>query len=153
MISTLLKYLDSQSLPLPPPSIFSEITWRRWSIHPSTHALTDSLFNFISQVPWTSCNILISLYVFRYVYELPFFFWQFINHLINQLARHQFLKIACQLEKKNMLGAFALLKVVESELQAYLSATEGRVVRFPIFYNFCYNFCYQFISNMLYVII
>ncbi|KAI9078912.1 hypothetical protein K1719_039061 [Acacia pycnantha] len=51
----------------------------------------------------------------------------FINHLINQLARHQFLKIACQLEKKNMLGAFGLLKVVESELQAYLSATEGRV--------------------------
>ncbi|XP_027913739.1 AUGMIN subunit 3 isoform X4 [Vigna unguiculata] len=51
----------------------------------------------------------------------------FINHLINLLARHQFLKIACQLEKKNMLGAFSLLKVIESELQAYLSATEGRV--------------------------
>ncbi|WVY89853.1 hypothetical protein V8G54_035367 [Vigna mungo] len=45
----------------------------------------------------------------------------FINHLINLLARHQFLKIACQLEK-----AFSLLKVIESELQAYLSATEGR---------------------------
>ncbi|XP_052725017.1 AUGMIN subunit 3 isoform X2 [Vigna angularis] len=51
----------------------------------------------------------------------------FINHLINLLARHQFLKIACQLEKKHMLGAFSLLKVIESELQAYLSATEGRV--------------------------
>lgn len=53
----------------------------------------------------------------------------FINHLINLLARHQLLKIACQLEKKHMLGAFSLLKVIESELQAYLSATEGRVGR------------------------
>ncbi|XVF81283.1 hypothetical protein PTKIN_Ptkin15bG0143100 [Pterospermum kingtungense] len=53
----------------------------------------------------------------------------FINHLINQLARHQLLKIACQVEKKNMLGAFSLLKVTESELQAYLSATKGRVGR------------------------
>ncbi|XVE78171.1 hypothetical protein DITRI_Ditri13aG0122600 [Diplodiscus trichospermus] len=53
----------------------------------------------------------------------------FINHLINQLARHQFLKIACQLEKKNMLGAYSMLKVIESELQAYLSATKGRVGR------------------------
>ncbi|RDX89136.1 AUGMIN subunit 3 [Mucuna pruriens] len=53
----------------------------------------------------------------------------FINHHINLLARHQFLKIACQLEKKHMLGAFSLLKVIESELQAYLSATEGRVGR------------------------
>ncbi|TXG49367.1 hypothetical protein EZV62_025242 [Acer yangbiense] len=53
----------------------------------------------------------------------------FINHLLNQLARHQFLKIACQLEKKNMLGAYSLLKVIESELQGYLSATKGRVGR------------------------
>ncbi|KAH7517632.1 hypothetical protein FEM48_Zijuj09G0085300 [Ziziphus jujuba var. spinosa] len=53
----------------------------------------------------------------------------FINHLVNQLARHQFLKIACQLEKKNMLGAYSLLKVIESELQAFLSATRGRVGR------------------------
>ncbi|ONH92705.1 hypothetical protein PRUPE_8G191000 [Prunus persica] len=53
----------------------------------------------------------------------------FINHLVNQLARHQFLKIACQLEKKNMLGAYSLLKVIESEVQAYLSATKGRVGR------------------------
>ncbi|RCU06484.1 hypothetical protein DVA78_18950, partial [Acinetobacter baumannii] len=42
----------------------------------------------------------------------------FINHLVNQLARHQFLKMACQLEKKNMLGAYSLLKVIESEVQA-----------------------------------
>ncbi|KDP45253.1 hypothetical protein JCGZ_15118 [Jatropha curcas] len=53
----------------------------------------------------------------------------YINHLINQLARHQFLKMACQLEKKNMLGAYSLLKVIESELQGYLSATKGRVGR------------------------
>ncbi|KAF2292526.1 hypothetical protein GH714_025198 [Hevea brasiliensis] len=53
----------------------------------------------------------------------------YINHLINQLARHQFLKIACQLEKKDMLGAYSLLKVIESELQGYLSATKGRVGR------------------------
>ncbi|KAK4835957.1 hypothetical protein QYF36_016827 [Acer negundo] len=53
----------------------------------------------------------------------------FINHLLNQLARHQFLKIACQLEKKSMLGAYSLLKVIESELQGYLSATKGRVGR------------------------
>ncbi|KAA8550548.1 hypothetical protein F0562_002232 [Nyssa sinensis] len=51
----------------------------------------------------------------------------FINHLINQLARHQFLRIACQLEKKTMLGAYSLLKVIELELQSYLSATKGRV--------------------------
>ncbi|KOM49763.1 hypothetical protein LR48_Vigan08g059000, partial [Vigna angularis] len=50
---------------------------------------------------------------------------------INLLARHQFLKIACQLEKKHMLGAFSLLKVIESELQAYLSVTEGRVFTRP----------------------
>ncbi|KAM5562942.1 AUGMIN subunit 3 [Rosa sericea] len=53
----------------------------------------------------------------------------FINHLVNQLARHQLLKLACQLEKKHMLGAYSLLKVIESEVQAYLSATEGRVGR------------------------
>ncbi|CAK9140870.1 unnamed protein product [Ilex paraguariensis] len=52
---------------------------------------------------------------------------EFINHLINQLSRHQFLKIACQLEKKTMLGAYSLLKVIESELQGYTSATKGRV--------------------------
>lgn len=53
----------------------------------------------------------------------------FINHLISQLARHQFLKIACQSEKKTMLGAYSLLKVIELELQSYLSATKGRVDR------------------------
>ncbi|KAJ8527165.1 hypothetical protein K7X08_029642 [Anisodus acutangulus] len=53
----------------------------------------------------------------------------FIYHLINHVARHQFLKVACQLEKKTMLGAFSLLKVIESELHGYLSATKGRVCR------------------------
>jgi len=53
---------------------------------------------------------------------------QFINHLVNQLARHRFLKIACQLERRTMLGAYSLLKVIESELQGYLSAGTGRVV-------------------------
>ncbi|KAI5679897.1 hypothetical protein M9H77_01124 [Catharanthus roseus] len=53
----------------------------------------------------------------------------FINHLVNQLARHQFLKIACQLEKKTMLGAYSLLKVIESELQGYLSSAKSRVGR------------------------
>ncbi|KAL9252248.1 AUGMIN subunit 3-like protein [Drosera capensis] len=53
----------------------------------------------------------------------------YINHLISQLARHQFLKIACQVEKKKMLGAYSLLKVIESELQCYLSSTKGRVGR------------------------
>ena len=64
----------------------------------------------------------------------PLLLFQFINHLVNQLARHQFLKIACQLEKKTMLGAFSLLKVIESELQAYLSATKGRVVSSSVFF-------------------
>lgn len=54
---------------------------------------------------------------------------QFIRHLVNQLARHQFLKVACQLEQKAMLGAYSMLKVIESELQGYLSAAHGRVVR------------------------
>lgn len=54
----------------------------------------------------------------------------FINHLINQLAKHQFLKLACQLEKKTMLGAYSLLKVIESELQEYVSATKGRMGRY-----------------------
>ncbi|CAN4098611.1 unnamed protein product [Withania somnifera] len=53
----------------------------------------------------------------------------FINHLINHVARQQFLKVACQLERKTMLEAFSLLKVIESELHGYLIATKGRVGR------------------------
>lgn len=94
---------------------------------------------------WTDCclfiTILLSLLIwlrvhvyltiltnFRLKRDTFYPFCQFINHLVNQLARHQFLKIACQLEKKSMLGAYSLLKVIESELQSYLSATKGRVV-------------------------
>ncbi|XP_073005699.1 AUGMIN subunit 3 [Typha latifolia] len=51
----------------------------------------------------------------------------FINHLVNQLARHRFLKIACQLERRTILSAYSLLKVIESELQGYLSAANGRL--------------------------
>ncbi|WVZ82231.1 hypothetical protein U9M48_029517 [Paspalum notatum var. saurae] len=51
----------------------------------------------------------------------------FINHLVNQLARHQFLKIACQLERKNIANAYSLLRVIESELQSYLSAVNTRL--------------------------
>lgn len=75
---------------------------------------------FVPRSPPHACN-----YVFFLIFTL---FVQFIGHLTNQLARHQFLKIACQLEKKTMLGAFSLLKVIELELQGYLSATKGRVV-------------------------
>jgi hypothetical protein len=56
---------------------------------------------------------------------------QFINHLVNQLARHQFLKIACQLERKNIASAYSLLRVIESELQSYLSAVNTRLVSNP----------------------
>uniref|UniRef100_A0A0E0HQ09 HAUS augmin-like complex subunit 3 N-terminal domain-containing protein n=1 Tax=Oryza nivara TaxID=4536 RepID=A0A0E0HQ09_ORYNI len=51
----------------------------------------------------------------------------FISHLANQLARHQFLKIACQLERKNIASAYSLLRVIESELQSYLSAVNTRL--------------------------
>nr|BAD72447.1 unknown protein [Oryza sativa Japonica Group] len=52
---------------------------------------------------------------------------EFISHLANQLARHQFLKIACQLERKNIASAYSLLRVIESELQSYLSAVNTRL--------------------------
>ncbi|KAG8077130.1 hypothetical protein GUJ93_ZPchr0006g41702 [Zizania palustris] len=51
----------------------------------------------------------------------------FISHLVNQLARHQFLKITCQLERKNIDSAYSLLRVIESELQSYLSAVNTRL--------------------------
>ncbi|KAF3793672.1 AUGMIN subunit 3 [Nymphaea thermarum] len=53
----------------------------------------------------------------------------FINHLVNQLARHQFLKLACDLERETILRAHELLRVVESELDGYIRATSGRVDR------------------------
>lgn len=51
---------------------------------------------------------------------------KFINHLVNQLAAHRFLKIACHLERQTS-GAYSLLKAVETELQSYLSAVNGRL--------------------------
>ncbi|EPS59876.1 hypothetical protein M569_14930, partial [Genlisea aurea] len=50
-----------------------------------------------------------------------------ISHLTNLLSRHQLLKLACQMEKKVMLEAYSLLKVIELELQGYLSTGRGRV--------------------------
>jgi hypothetical protein len=54
---------------------------------------------------------------------------QFINHLVNQLAAHLFLKIACQLEEQiKISSAYSFLKAVELELQGYFSAFDGRLV-------------------------
>ncbi|KAH7294529.1 hypothetical protein KP509_27G004800 [Ceratopteris richardii] len=52
---------------------------------------------------------------------------QFIIHLINQLARHRFLQVACHLEKKTMNGANELLRVIEAELVSFSQITSGRV--------------------------
>ncbi|WVZ62185.1 hypothetical protein U9M48_011958 [Paspalum notatum var. saurae] len=58
---------------------------------------------------------------------------KFINHLVNQLAAHLFLKITCQLERRTkILGAYSLLKAVELELQGYLSAIDGRLDRYHL---------------------
>jgi HAUS augmin-like complex subunit 3 len=54
---------------------------------------------------------------------------QFINILVNQLAAHQFLNIACLVEKHTKISnAYSLLKAIELELQSYLSAVDGRLV-------------------------
>uniref|UniRef100_A0ACD5ULW9 Uncharacterized protein n=1 Tax=Avena sativa TaxID=4498 RepID=A0ACD5ULW9_AVESA len=53
---------------------------------------------------------------------------KFINHLVNQLAAHRFLKIACHLDRQTKIsGAYSLLKAAETELQSYLSAVYGRL--------------------------
>lgn len=54
---------------------------------------------------------------------------RFISHLVNQLARHRFLQVACQLERKTMNGSIELLKVIEAELHAFAQATLERVER------------------------
>jgi len=57
------------------------------------------------------------------------YFLQFINHLVNQLAAHVFLKITCQLEEQiKISSAYSFLKAVELELQGYFSAVDGRLV-------------------------
>lgn len=53
---------------------------------------------------------------------------QFISHLVNQLARHRFLQVACHVERKTMNGANELLRVIESELLCFTQATSGRLV-------------------------
>ena len=91
---------------------------------------------------------------------LSFFILQFINHLVNQLARHQFLKIACQLERKHIASAHSLLRVIESEVQSYLSAVNTRLVsnlccyrllRYPRF--FCVYSCYVILSELFFILI
>lgn len=58
---------------------------------------------------------------------------RFINHLVNQLAAHQFLKIACHLERRTKIsGAYSLLKAIETELQSYLSAVNARLDRYHL---------------------
>ncbi|CAN6180774.1 unnamed protein product [Urochloa humidicola] len=55
----------------------------------------------------------------------------FINHLVNQFAAHQFLKISCQLEKRmKIASAYSFLKAIELELQSYLSAVDVRLDRY-----------------------
>ncbi|GMN50209.1 hypothetical protein TIFTF001_019371 [Ficus carica] len=88
-----------------------------------------------SQVSSDEAHIHLDLHSLRFCktylgdYDLKVMRQEYYINRQKALARHQFLKIACQLEKKNMLGAYSLLKVIESELQAYLSATKGRVGR------------------------
>ncbi|CAL5078762.1 unnamed protein product [Urochloa decumbens] len=56
---------------------------------------------------------------------------KFINHLVNQFAAHQFLKICCQLEKQTKISsAYSFLKAIELELQSYLSAVDVRLDRY-----------------------
>ncbi|KAG8100436.1 hypothetical protein GUJ93_ZPchr0013g34606 [Zizania palustris] len=58
---------------------------------------------------------------------------RFINHLVNQLAAHQFLKIACWLERQAKISsAYSLLKAIEIELQSYLSVVYGRLDRYHL---------------------
>ncbi|XP_024356885.1 AUGMIN subunit 3 isoform X2 [Physcomitrium patens] len=54
---------------------------------------------------------------------------KFIGFLVDQLARHRFLQVACHLERKTTNGAYELLRLVDAELQAYTSNTLGRIER------------------------
>lgn len=54
---------------------------------------------------------------------------KFIGHLVNQLARHTFLKITCDLERKEMNSVYELLKVFETEVDAFTQATLARIER------------------------
>ncbi|KAJ7518051.1 hypothetical protein O6H91_21G052400 [Diphasiastrum complanatum] len=54
---------------------------------------------------------------------------RFISHLVDQLARHRFLQIACHLERKTMSQSYELLRLIESELDAFSNATMKRIER------------------------
>jgi HAUS augmin-like complex subunit 3 len=54
--------------------------------------------------------------------------FQFISHLVNQLARHRFLQVACYLERKTMNGANELLRVIEAELSSFTQSILARLV-------------------------
>lgn len=82
---------------------------------------------------YSKMNLISPVFTFLFIstilnLTMTFYLLQFINHLVNQLARHQFLKIACQMERRTILGAYSLVKVIESELEGYLSAGNGRLV-------------------------
>ncbi|XP_044456786.1 AUGMIN subunit 3 isoform X3 [Triticum aestivum] len=58
---------------------------------------------------------------------------RFINHLVNQLAAHRFLAIACQLERRTkILSAYSLLKATEMELQSYVLAVNSRLDQYHL---------------------
>ncbi|XP_044965893.1 AUGMIN subunit 3-like isoform X3 [Hordeum vulgare subsp. vulgare] len=58
---------------------------------------------------------------------------RFINHLVNQLAAHRFLAIACQLERRTKISSsFSLLKATEMELQSYLLAVNSRLDQYHL---------------------
>ncbi|KAM3385769.1 hypothetical protein ACQJBY_009482 [Aegilops geniculata] len=58
---------------------------------------------------------------------------RFINHLVNQLAAHRFLAIACQLERRTKISsAYSLLKATEMELQSYVLAVNSRLDQYHL---------------------
>jgi hypothetical protein len=69
---------------------------------------------------------------------------RFINYLVNQLAAHQFLKIACQIEgRAKMSSAYSLLKAAAMELQGYFSVVDGRLVLLSdVIFLFESTFCW-----------
>ncbi|BBN07186.1 HAUS augmin-like complex subunit 3 [Marchantia polymorpha subsp. ruderalis] len=60
---------------------------------------------------------------------------KFIGLLADQLARHRFLQFACQLERKQMNGAYELLRLIDTDLQGFSHATIGRIERYTALAN------------------
>ncbi|KAJ7516089.1 hypothetical protein O6H91_22G042600 [Diphasiastrum complanatum] len=54
---------------------------------------------------------------------------RFISHLVDQLARHRFLQVACHLERKTMNGSYELLRLIEAELDVFLNGAMKRINR------------------------